>query len=139
MNLIRKSMVIMLLLALGTFLGVACSENILSESTPTPLPTPVPFKDTSFKVPAGNEYQLSLSMTAGSTFEYRFQSDLDINVRIIDPFGDSMVSWERVLENSGTTMANVTGVHQVVFDNSFSLFTSKTVQLSYRMVPPGGR
>ena len=108
--------------------------------TATPTPTPVPFKDISFKVSAGSEYRVSLSMDAGSRLEFQFQSDLDINVWMLDPIGGSLGRWDRVDALSGTSItAKTDGVHFLVFDNSFSVFTGKAVDLKYRVVPSGGR
>ena len=100
----------------------------------------VPTQSVSFKVSAGDAYRVTLSMSAGSSFEYRFVSDLDINVFFTDPFGAQIGRWERI-KSIGKTRIGVeaTGVHALVFDNSFSMFTSKSVDLTYRVVPPDGR
>ena len=108
--------------------------------TAIPTPTPVPFKDISFKVSAGSEYRVSLSMDASSRLEFQFQSDLDINVQMLDPIGGSLGRWDRVDALSGTSItAKTDGVHLLVFDNSFSVFTGKAVDLKYRVAPSGGR
>ena len=79
-------------------------------------------------------------MTTGSRLEYQFRSDLDIDVRLLDPMGAKLVGWGRVESfSTQSTTATMTGVYALVFDNSFSLMTSKSVDLTYRVVPPGGR
>ncbi len=83
---------------------------------------------------------MSLSMEASSRLEFQFQSDLDINVQMLDPIGGSLGRWDRVDALSGiSTTATTEGVHFLVFDNSFSVFTGKAVDLKYRVVPSGGR
>ena len=78
-------------------------------------------------------------MPTDSRVEYRFQSDLDINVWVIDPQGNRLAGADRVLQDSGSVKAATLGTYDLVFDNSFSLFTGKIVDLTYRVVPPGGR
>ena len=108
-------------------------------STPVPTPTRVPSKDVSFKVDARSEYRVNVPMTEGATFECQFQSDLDINLILIDPLGNNIANWSRVESLTIETVAEVTGVHTLVLDNSFSRLTSKAVSLTYRVVPSGGR
>ena len=66
-------------------------------------------------------------------------SNLDINVELIDPLGAQLGRWSKVDSLSGEATARNTGVHTMLFDNSYSLFTSKDVDLRYRVVPQGGR
>ena len=107
--------------------------------TPVPTPTSVPFVSTTFKVGAGSATTVSQSMQAGSRIEFQFTADLDINVRLQDPMGAEVGSWDRVTSHGSNFTAAMTGVHQLVFDNSFSFLTAKTVDLKKRIVPPGGR
>lgn len=106
---------------------------------PTPTPTPVPFNTTSFKVSAGEFYTVRANMESGSRLEYRFSSDLDIDVRVVDPLGNVLSRSSRTYEDSGSVVANSLGTYELVFDNSFSVFAGKDVTLRYRIVPPGGR
>ena len=78
-------------------------------------------------------------MTEGARFKFQFRSDLDINVALLDPFGNTLSYLRRADSWSSETTAEATGVHSLVFDNSFSVVTSKSVNLTYRVVPPGGR
>ena len=56
------------------------------------------------------------------------------------PFGRELGSWERVKAlGERNVTATTSGVHTLTFDNAFSVFTSKTVTLKHRVVPPGGR
>ena len=118
-------------------LAGACS--IVSTPTTVPTPTPVPFKNQSFKVPAGTEHKIIFNLPAGATVEYRFQSSPDIDVRFEDPSGNRLASLSRAYSGSGGVTVNSLGTYALVFDNSFSLFTGKDVNLTYRAVGPGGR
>ena len=104
-----------------------------------PSPTRVPLGSVSFKVGAGEEYSVNIGMTEGARFEFQFRSDLDIDVKLLGPFDNNIGNWPRVESLTADIVAEVTGVHTLVFDNSFSLITGKLVNLTYRVVPPGGR
>ena len=108
-------------------------------STPLPTPTSVPSKNVSFKVPAGDEYRVRFNMPEGARVEYRFRSDLDIDAWLENPLGNRISGADRVYNDSGDVTADTVGSYTLVFDNSFSLFASKSVNLTYRVVPPGGR
>ena len=102
-------------------------------------PTPVPFTNQSFKVPAGTEHKIIFNLPAGATVEYRFQSSPDIDVRFEDPNGNRLASLSRAYSGSGGVTVYSLGTYALVFDNSFSPFTGKDVNLTYRAVGPGGR
>ena len=99
-------------------------------------PTPVPFTNQSFKVPAGTEHKIIFNLPAGATVEYRFQSSPDIDLRFEDSNGNRLASLSRAYSGSGGVTVNSLGTYTMVFDN-FSLFTSKDVNLTYRVVGPG--
>jgi len=101
--------------------------------------TPVPFKTTALKVAAGTSRSVNFDLPAGATIEYSFNSELDIDFRVLDPQGDRLSVADRVLAHQGKVVAGALGRYVLVFDNEFSLFASKTVNLRYRTVPPGGR
>ena len=121
----------LLVLTLALLTTLAC--GLTSSPTPTPIPTPVP-TDIVFKVDAGKESEFSFNMREGSTFNYSFKSDLDINASIVDPRGNMRASWDRVYQHEGSYIADTPGIHRMVFDNSFSLFTGKNVALRYQVV-----
>ena len=125
-----------LLLAVLMALAPGCVE----ESTPTPRPTAVPTKTVSFKISAGDQYVVNLDMSAGSRLEFRFTSDLDINFQLLGPLrGAPLGNYPRVGQVNHEYVARDSGTHSLVFDNSFSLLTSKSVRLTYRVVPEDGR
>ena len=115
----------LLALTLTLLMALACGLT----SSPTPVPT-----DTVFKVNAGKEYEVSFDMREGSTFNYAFKSDLDINALIVDPRGNMRASWDRVYQHEGSYIADTPGIHRMVFDNSFSLLTAKNVSLRYQVI-----
>ena len=109
-------------------------------STPTPTPTPVPIKQDVLKIEAGGIQQFAVGLAEGDRLYFSFKADLDINVRLVGPFGRELGSWERVKAlGERNVTATTSGVHTLTFDNAFSVFTSKTVTLKHRVVPPGGR
>ena len=118
------------------FSAVACVGPPLL----TPTPTPVPFSARTFNVPAGQAYLNSFRAGVDYLIEFRFNSDLDINVSLLDPHGFEVGRWDRLESHSGVQYtAEKNGVYVLRFDNSFSLFTSKRVSVTLRVVPPWGR
>ncbi len=79
-------------------------------------------------------------MRAGSRVEFQFDANLDINLRLYDPRGILLTRWDRVdLLSLQRVRADSTGQYRLEFDNSFSLFAPKAVDVTYRVVPSGGR
>ena len=78
-----------------------------------------------------------LSLTSYPKSEFPFASDSDINVSLYDPHGFEVGRWDRLESHSGVQhIAERNGVYVLRFDNSFSLFTSKRVSVTMRVVPP---
>lgn len=101
----------------------------------TPTPTPVPIsKSASFKVPAGDTYEVSvIPPWDGASVQGFMQTDLDINFLIKDPLGNSLADWGRVTSTDFSFRTQSRGTYKLVFDNTFSVFTSKNVSVSYTM------
>ena len=59
-------------------------------ATPLPTATAVPFHTTSFRVAAGQQYQVPFDVQQGTTIYYQFASDLDFDFRVLDPFGNRL-------------------------------------------------
>ena len=80
--------------------------------------------------------RVTIDAFAGNEIQFEFRADLDINVRLVGPDGAQLGRWDRV---DSLSMTNVTarssGDHEMVFDNSFSLLTPKSVTLTVRVVP----
>ena len=141
-----KLLVPLLIAAIG--LSIACetaggiAKDVgISDPTATPIPTPtaVPFHTTSFKVGSGSTYELRFDIQAGSTIEFEFASDLDINFRITDPLDNIVYKSDRVFKDEGRVTGRSRGRYTLIFDNGFSFFTSKAVTARSRVVPSGGR
>ena len=113
---------------------IACQE-----STPTPLPTPVPTITRTFKIDAGDSREMAFDVQKGTVVEYSFKADLDFNFSVLDPGGNVVTRTNRVIEDQGQVRADRFGRYTLRFNNGFSLFASKTVTLTYRVVPAGGR
>ena len=127
---------------LGLVLVLGCgSIPALQEDTPTPVPTStaIPALTTSFKVGAGRVYEFPLDVQAGTIIEYSYAADSDFNFSIVDPRNNVLISRPRTLSDQGQVKADSLGRYTLVFDNGFSIITSKNVTLQYRVVPPGGR
>ena len=138
---IPSSMKVLLVVSVS-LLFAGCSQ-LAQTPTPLPVPTPtaIPFFVTSLKVDAGSESRLSLPMNAGSTLEFDMEANLDINVALYDPQGFRVgTGWDHVERLTKRSIeVQVGGVYTLRFDNSFSIFTAKTVDVRARVIPPGGR
>ena len=83
---------------------------------------------------------MTVDLRPGYRLEFDFKADLDLNLRLIDPRGNRIGNWARItILNRYIYAAESSGIYELVFDNEFSLFTPKTVDLRFRVVPPGGR
>ena len=131
-----------LLLLMGIFFINACSQptpTFTPQPTPTftPQPTPTPIsRQATFKVDAGQTYEVSIDVEEGSEISYRFTSDLDVNFMIVDPYDALLRQISRVESANGSIVARDKGRHRLIFDNSFSIFASKTIDLNYIVRPP---
>ena len=122
-----------ILILVGVILFSACSEPSPT-STPTLAPTPTPIsRQVTFKVPAGQTYEVAIDVTAGAEITYRFTANLDVNFRIIDPYDNLLRQASRVESANGGIVARDEGRHRFIFDNTFSIVTSKTVDLNYQV------
>ena len=109
----------------------ACSQQPPT-STPIPIPTPTPISgQITFKVAAGGSYEIPFDVRVGTEITYRFTADLDVDFRIIDPYDNLLRQASRVESANGSIVAKDEGRHRFIFDNTFSLVTSKTIDLNY--------
>ena len=122
-----------------TAIVVACVPALAPTPTAAPMPTPVPYRTIVVKVLPGNVYGIGMNLTQGARIEYSFRSDLDIDFWLQDPFGSRHTGLSRVELASGQYVAEATGVHSLMFDNSLSKLTDRSVEFTYRVVPPGGQ
>ena len=132
--------VIGLSIACETASGIAKDVGIADPTaTMVPTPTVVPFSTISFKVGSRSTYEIPFDMRAGSTIEFGFASDLDINFRVTDPLENTVYKSDRVFNDEGRITARSRGRFTLIFDNGFSVFASKAVSVRYRVIPVGGR
>ena len=89
-----------------------------------------------FEVPAGETYEIQSDVKAGTEIKYNFTANLDLNFGIFDPSGRLVAEEVRVESAKGSVVARGPGRYRLVFDNSFSLFATKTVNLEYWVEPP---
>ena len=121
---------LILLLTLVGFLSFsACSE-------PSPTPTPIE-RQVTFKVEARQIYEVAIDLKPGTEVTYSFTADLDVNFRVIDPYDNVLRQASRVESANGGFVARDEGRHRLIFDNTYSLVTAKTVDLEYQLKPSG--
>ena len=83
---------------------------------------------------------MTVDLRPGYRLEFDFKADLDLNLQLIDPKGNRIGNWDRVtVLNGHTHTAETSGIYELVFDNEYSLFAPKTVDLRVGVVPPEGR
>lgn len=116
-------------------IGFAISSNFLRDLLPS-LMNGLVVAHTLFKVLAGVTHEIRLNVEAGAEVAYKWEARLDLNFRISDPTDNFIVTRRRVESAEGTFVANTSGHYNLVFDNTFSLFAQKTVNLIYAVVPP---
>ena len=90
-----------------------------------------------FEVKEGNRYVLPLNLPAGARLSYQFQTNHDLKYGISDPSGYWVVSLDgpRVGQAKEEIKTTSSGQYTLVFDNTFSIFQAKTVQLRYMIIP----
>ena len=86
-----------------------------------------------FEVLAGEEHLLQFDMNDGAMLDFGFESDLDINFRVYGPDQSELLSRDRIEFGSWYISADLDGTYTLLFDNSFSLFTSKHVTFDFRL------
>ena len=96
------------------------------------------------EIKASDTQKVLLRAHRGATLNYRFEvvddtqdQNLDVNLHLLDPSGSTLAIEERVKNGGGSLTVEHAGTYALVFDNSFSLFTPKTVVYSFEIVPPG--
>jgi hypothetical protein len=103
-----------------TFAVAACCVQTftvpaLSQSTQT------------FTLNQGDVVEGNITVTGGLTN--------DINFNVTDPNGNTIVSFARVTQTPFSFQAQTTGTYSLIFDNSFSILTTRSVTLDYLVKP----
>ncbi len=93
-----------------------------------------------FTVPAGSSEQVSLNLNGGDsvtgTISVSGGSGNDVNFKITDSNGNIISSQDRITSTSFSFTASTSGTYKLSFDNSFSVFSSKSVSLDYSVQSP---
>ena len=100
-------------------------------------------RDITVNVPAGRSHEIPLYVKKGWEISYRWKvldesegGSLDVDFGLYDPKGNSLAAHNREPNGEGNFAVDVTGLHTLVFDNEFSLFTSKNIAVTYWRFPP---
>ena len=132
--------------------------------TPTPGVTPaaiptieVPWKRSQFWVSPGNAHPIDIRMNREETLEYTFTvggdsfggaigalvdtaqgftGPPDIRLKVTGPSGDVLWSAKTASSRNSIT-AETPGTYTLVFDNSYSQSTGKSISLDHRVLPEG--
>lgn len=92
-------------------------------------------KAETFTVPSLQEVTKSIGLSEGDKVSGSISvvggTHNDVNFYITDPNGNIVQDYVRVTQTSFSFSASTTGTYIMHFDNSFSLFSSKSVTLDY--------
>lgn len=80
-----------------------------------------------FTLNQGDVVEGNITVTGGLTN--------DINFNVTDPNGNTIVSLSRVTQSPFSFQAGTSGTYTMIFDNSFSLLTSRSVTFDYLVKP----
>ncbi len=117
-------------------IAFAISSNFAREWLPA-LKTGFVTAEVSYEIEAGELQLVIRSLAAGTSFSYVMETNHNLNFSISDPSGASVVQHDRVEQANGEIKTTRSGQYALVFDNTFSLFESKTVTFRFIVVPPG--
>lgn len=121
-------------------IGFAISVNMVKDYLPVLRAGWFAIRDTT-SIQSGKSIEFRVNGVAGASIVYEFQVDtrsnssLDIDFRIIGPTEEVLVRGHRVQNGDGSLTAPITGQYTLIFDNSFSILTPKTIVLVYATVP----
>jgi hypothetical protein len=92
-----------------------------------------------FTVPARSTSTVTLPLNQGDAVEGNITVtgglNNDVNFNITDPNGETVVSYSLVTQTPFSFQAETTGDYTLIFDNTFSLLTSRSVTLDYLVKP----
>ena len=125
-------------------IGFAISVNMVKEYLPALGAGWFAIRDTT-SIQSGKGMEFKINGVAGASIVYEFKVDtrsnssLDIDFRISGPTGEVLVREDRVQNGDGSLTAPISGQYTLVFDNSFSILTPKTIVLVFATVPSSVR
>ena len=92
-----------------------------------------------FTVPALSKSTQTLTLNQGDVVEGNITVTggltNDINFNVTDPNGNTIVSFARVTQTPFSFQAETTGTYTMIFDNTFSILTTRSVTLDYLVKP----
>lgn len=110
------SITLLSLLLLGSFLAFACATQTFTVPNLT-------MQTVSLNLNQGDKVTGSITVSGGS--------GNDVTFTIQDPNGNTVKSYSHTTSNSFEFTASESGTYKLVFDNTFSLLSSKSVTLDY--------
>ncbi len=88
-----------------------------------------------FTIPPFQEVVRTVGLSQGDTVSGNIAvsggSGNDINFFVTDPNGNTVLRYDRSTQTSFSFTSSITGTYAMHFDNSFSIFSSKSVTLDY--------
>jgi hypothetical protein len=91
-----------------------------------------------FTVPPGRKIVRTVDLNDGDRVSGSLSvvggSGNDINFHVTDPDGNRILRHDRVTQTDFSFSASMTGTYRMHFDNSFSIFSSKSVTLEYTVM-----
>ena len=93
-----------------------------------------------FTVPPPQEIVRTISLDEGDKVSGSINvsggSGNDINFYVTNPNGDTILTYDRTTQTCFSFTASTAGSYTMHFDNSFTVFSSKTVTLDYTITEP---
>ena len=123
-------------------IGYAIASNTVRDYLPALMEGLYELTQT-IHIPAGQFGKIGLHAMADANISYGFTvgdpTTVDIGFRVFGPAGGLLAESERVPRGEGTFVASNAGRYTLEFDNSYSIFTPKTVTIWYQITPPSLR
>ncbi len=123
-------LIVLPLLVFLTLAGIACAGD--------DEPTPGLVDQISFELDPGVHGHL-FSLEAGAELELEFRSDSEVDLRLLDPEGRELGSWERVIHvDKQLFEVESAGQHKLEIDNSSPGSAPTSVTITMQVFPPNG-
>ena len=109
----------------------------LEEIAPRPESVAEAFTRIPIEVSKGGVHGHLFTLEEGGEVEFRFEANLGIDVRLLDPDGRELGKWEGVDHlDEQLYVAEMSGQYKLEFDNSTALLRSRLIALLIRIAPP---
>ena len=121
-------------------LSLACGDGPVEEpASVNPTPTAVAKENRTIQLAQGDDFLIPLDIQAGTVVEYGFVADEPVNFEVLDAGDNVIYSVKDVLIETGRVKATRIGRYSLVFHHGSPSSNTKTVNLSFRVVPVRGR